>query len=134
MSNQQSTQSGKLNDVVDQLVKTLLPQAYKNKNYFVNDIPDHFQVGKDSQVIATVLGGLLSTAVSYAKGCRIWLSAKVYGNIILVHVKNSNGICYNTVGSRLQVLQSLAVRTNGSVGYTTHQSSITSLTFGFSNS
>ncbi len=122
-----------LTDVVDRVVKTLLPNAIRNKNFFVNDIPDHFQVGTDPQVIASVLGGLLSTVASYAKDSCIWLSAKLYGNVILVHVKNSNGFASNAVGNRLQQLQGLAGRANGTVGFTTYQSNITSVTFGFSN-
>jgi len=99
----------------------------------VNDIPDHFQLGKDTQLIASVLGGLLSTVVSYAKDSCIWLSAKLYGNVILVHVKNSNGFNCNAIENQLQQLQAMAGRTRGTVGFTSHDSNITSVTFGFSN-
>lgn len=134
MENLQTTPASKLNDMVDQVVTTLLPKAYLNKNYFVNDIPDHFQLGGDKHLIASILGGLLATAVTFARGSSIWLSAKIYGNVTLVHVRNSNGFNCESIESRLQVLQSLAGRTKGSIGFTSHQSTITSLTFGYSNS
>jgi hypothetical protein len=133
MENQQLNQRTNLNDTVDRVVKTLLPKASKNKNFFVNDIPDHFQLGKDAHVIASVLGGLLSTVVSYAKDSCIWLSAKLYGDVVLVHVKNSNGFRCNAIENQLQQLQRIAGKTRGTVGFTTHESNITSVTFGFSN-
>ena len=133
MENLKSIQVSNLNDVVDRVIKTLLPKASENKSFFVNDIPDHFQLGKDTQVIASVLGGLLSTVVSYAKDSCIWLSAKLYGNVVLVHVKNSNGFNCNAIENQLQQLQLIAGKTRGTVGFTAHESNITSVTFGFSN-
>jgi hypothetical protein len=133
MENQKLNQRTNLNDTVDQVVKTLLPKASKNKNFFVNDIPDHFQLGKDAQVITAVLGGLLSTVVSYAKDSCIWLSAKLYGNVILVHVKNSNGFVCGSIENHLHQLQLIAAKTRGTVGFTYHHQNITSVTFGFSN-
>lgn len=133
MENLKSIQVSNLNDVVDRVVKTLLPKASENKSFFVNDIPDHFQLGKDAHVIASVLGGLLSTVVSCAKDSCIWLSAKLYGNVVLVHVKNSNGFRCNAIENQVQQLQRIAGKTRGTVGFTTHESNITSVTFGFSN-
>jgi len=131
MESTKPTQVSKLNDVVDRLINTLLPKAYRNKSFFVNDIPDHLQLEQDSPVITSVLGGLLSTVISNAKESCIWLSAKIYGNVVLVHVKNSKGFSTHAMESQLQQLQTLAVKTRGTIGYTSHQSSITSLTFGF---
>lgn len=133
MENLKSIQISNLNDVVDRVVKTLLPKASENKSFFVNDIPDHFQVGKDVHVIASVLGGLLSTVVSYAKDSCIWLSAKLYGNVVLVHVKNSNGFKCNAIENQLQQLQRIAGKSRATVGFTRHDSNITSVTFGFTN-
>ena len=87
MENERRIPSNKLNDVVDCLINSLMPKAYSNKNFFVNDIPDHFQLEKELPVITSVLGGLLSTVISNVKDSCIRLSAKLYGNIVLVDVK-----------------------------------------------
>ncbi|WP_276499971.1 hypothetical protein [Terrimonas pollutisoli] len=87
MENPKPMQVNKLNDVVDRLINTLLPKASSNRSFFVNDIPHHLRLKKESPVITSVLGGLLSTIVSNAKDSCIWLSAKLYGNVVLVHVK-----------------------------------------------
>jgi hypothetical protein len=131
MENQRPNQANRLTDIVDRLINTLLPNAFRNKSFFVNDIPDHFQLSKDTPVITSVLGGLLSTVVSNAKGSCIWLSAKLHGNVILVDVKNDNGLNPHAIGCPLQRLQTLAEKDRGTIGFTSHQHSITSLTFGF---
>jgi hypothetical protein len=131
MENPKPTQVNKLNDVVDQLINTLLPKASSNKSFFVNDIPDHLQLKKESPVVTSVLGGLLSTVISNAKDSCIQLSAKLYGNVVLVHVKNAHGFNPHAIQSQLQQLQALAEKNRGTIGFTRHQSTITSLTFGF---
>ena len=122
-----------LTDVVDKIVSTLLPKATMNRSFFVNDIPDWFQLGENSENVTSVIGNLLSTAVHFAKESCIWLSAKLYGNVILVHVKCSNGFHCRTIEARIRNLQILAGRSGGAVGLTTWQNHVTSLTFGFSN-
>ena len=122
-----------LTDVVDSIVTTLLPKATMNKSFFVNDIPDRFYLGTNSEAIASVIGSLLSTVVSYVKDSCIWLSAKLYGNVILVHVKSSNGFHSPAIEGQIRKLQILAGRSRGTVGLTTYQNHITSLTIGFSN-
>jgi hypothetical protein len=131
MENTTPTRASKLNDLADRLINTLLPKAYQNKSFFVNDIPDHFHLQEDSPVVTSVLGGLLSTVASHAKNSCIWLSAKVYGNVVFVHVRNSSGFSTLAIEGQLQRLQALAEKNRGTVGFTSHHSSITSLTFGF---
>ena len=121
----------RIHEVADNLVKSFLPEAVSNQNFFINDIPEHLQFQKDSQVVASVLGGLLSAIATYAKNSCIRLTAKLYGNVILIHVKNSNSFNCNVIQGRLQQLQLLAGKAKGSVGFTSHQNSITSVTFGF---
>ena len=126
-------QVSRLHEVVDQLLKTFTAKATSNKSYFVNEIPGHLQLSRDPQVIASVLGGLLTTVVSYAKDSCIQLSAKLYGNIILVRVKNSGGFNINGIENKLQTLLPLAERMRGSIGFTTQRNNMTTICFGFSN-
>ncbi|HKO79512.1 MAG TPA: hypothetical protein VJU78_03915 [Chitinophagaceae bacterium] len=131
MENERRIPSNKLNDVVDCLINSLMPKAYSNKSFFVNDIPDHFQLEKELPVITSVLGGLLSTVISNVKDSCIRLSAKLYGNIVLVDVKNSNGFNPHALRGKFQQLQALAEKNKGTITFATHQQSITSVTFGF---
>jgi len=131
--NPQIRQVNRLHEVVDQLVKTFTAKATSNKSYFVNEIPGHLQLRRDPQVISSVLSGLLTTVVSYAKDSCIQLSARLYGNIILVRVRNSGGLNINGIDSQLQTLLPLAERMRGSIGFTSQRNNITTICFGFSN-
>src|SRR4030095_1209407 len=133
MHNEKPAPAHPLTDVVDNIVTTLLPKATLNKSFFVNDIPDRFNLGRNSEAIASVIGGLLSTVVSYAKDSCIWLSAKLYGDVILVHVKSSNGFYSPGIERQIRRLQLIAERNRGTVGLTAYQNHVTSLTFGFTN-
>ncbi|MFC0773311.1 hypothetical protein [Terrimonas alba] len=120
-----------IHDVADRLVTSFLPEAVSNQNFFINDIPETLQFHEDSQVAVSVLGGLLGAIARYARNSCIRLSAKLYGNIVLIHVKNSNGFNGHIIQGHLQQLQLLAGKTKGAVGFTSHQNILTSVTFGF---
>lgn len=122
-----------LHEVVNSLVTSFNVVATTNKNFFVNEIPGHLQLATDPQMIASVLSGLLSSVVSYTKDSCIRLSAKIYGNVVLVQVKDSTGCNSNVIASQVQKLQPLAERMRGSVGITSQRNNITTITFGFPN-
>jgi len=133
MSNEKPDLAHPLTDVVDNIVITLLPKATLNKSFFVNDIPERFRLGRNSEAIASVIGSLLSAVVSYAKDSCIWLSAQLHGNVILVHVKSSNGFNSPGIEQQIRRLQLIAGRNRGTVGLTAFQNHVTSLTYGFTN-
>jgi hypothetical protein len=126
-------QVNRLHEVVDRLVKTLQTKTTGNQSFFVNEIPGHLQLGRDPKVVASLLGGLLSTVISYAKDSCIRLSAKLYGNIILVRVKSSGDLSINGIDGYLQTLLPLAERRRGATGFTSQRNNITTICFGFSN-
>lgn len=126
-------QVNRLHEVVDRLVKTLQAKATGNQSFFVNEIPGHLQLGRDPQVIVSVLGRLLSAVVSYAKDSSIQLSAKMYGNVILVRVKSPCGFNNNGIEKQLQTLLPLAERMRGAIGFTSQRNNITTICLGFSN-
>lgn len=126
-------ESSVLREIVDHLVTSFSFKATSNKNFFVNEIPGHLQLSADPQRIAAVLSGLLSAVVSCAKDSCIRLSAKIYGNIILVQVKDSSSFNSHAIESQVQKLQPLAEKMKGSVGVTSKRNSVTTITFGFPN-
>jgi len=133
MSNEKPDLAHPLTDVVDNIVITLLPKATLNKSFFVNDIPERFRLGRNSEAIASVIGSLLSAVVSYAKDSCIWLSAQLHGNVILVHVKSSNGFNSPGIEQQIRRLHLIAGGNRGTVGLTAFQNHVTSLTYGFTN-
>lgn len=122
-----------LHELTDRLVSTLLPKATSNNSFFVNEIPDHLLLDTDPQMTASVLSGLLSAVVSYTKDSCIRLTAKIYGNVILMQVKESPGLNINAVEKEVSKLQPLAERMRGSVSITSQRKKLTTITFGFPN-
>lgn len=122
-----------LQELVGNLMTGFLAVADRNNNCFVNDIPDDVFIDSDREMIATVLGGMLSAVVRNAKDSCIRFSAKVYGNVILVHVKDYNSVNYCPVEKNLQQLQPLAERLGGSVGVTSQRQNVTTFAFSFPN-
>jgi hypothetical protein len=57
----------------------------------------------------------------------------MYGNIVLVRVRNSGSLNISGIESQLQTLLPLAERMKGSIGFTSQRNNITTICFGFSN-
>jgi hypothetical protein len=121
-----------LRQVANRLVKTFLPVAIRNKSFFVNEIPENLYIDSNPQLVASVFGGLLSSVVRHTKDSCIKLSAKVYNNVIVMHVKdcsNSN----HTVENGLKQLQPIAEKIGGVVSITSYRTNVTTFAFSFPN-
>jgi hypothetical protein len=122
-----------LQQLVGCLMTSFIPVANRNNNHFENDIPDDVYIDTDMELVATVLSGLLGAVTKNAKDSCIRLSAKIYGHVILVHVKDYNSVNYFPVENRLQQLQSLAEKIGGAVGVTSQRHNVTTFAFSFPN-
>lgn len=122
-----------LQELVGNLMQSFLPLAKRNKNHFVNDIPDDLYIDTDRDLVATVLSGMLSTIIKHAKESSICMSAKIYGNVVLVHIKDYNNFNYFSIENNLQKLQPLAEKVGGSVGVTSQRHNVATFAFSFMN-
>ena len=122
-----------LREVVGHLITSYRDNASGSKNVFVNEIPGHLQLNIDPQWMASVLSGLLSAVTYFAKDSCIRLTAKFYGNVILVQVKDSGSCDINAIESQIRKLQPLAESMKGTVGVTSRRNNMTTITLGFPN-
>ncbi|MGZ8524428.1 MAG: hypothetical protein ACXWV1_08360 [Chitinophagaceae bacterium] len=122
-----------LHQLTDCLVDSFLSKASSNNNHFINEIPDQLHLVTDRQMFATVLNGLLSAVVSFAKDSCIRLSAKIYGNVVLVQVKESTNLSNKAFESEVLKLQPQAEKMRGSVCVTSQRQKLTTINFGFPN-
>jgi hypothetical protein len=129
-----SLESGStLRHLTSQITNSFSPVATRNKSVFINDIPDNLYLQADRELVTSVLSGLVSAVVRNAKESRIRLSAKIYSNVVLVHVKDYNSLNHSRVESGLQELQPLAEKMGGSVGVTSQRHNIATYAFSFPN-
>ena len=122
-----------LDKLAEDMIKSFSPLATRNKSFFLNDIPGHLYIDTDPDIVAAIISGLLSAVVKNAKESCIRLSAKIYGNVILMHIKDYNSINYCPVENTLKKLQPMAEKVGGSVSVTSQRHNVATFAFSFPN-
>ena len=122
-----------LSELASNLTSGFLPLARTNKSVIVNDIPEDLFIDTDIEFVASIFAGLLAAVVKNAKESYIRLSAKVYGNVILLHIKDLNNFNYSPVENKVQQLQPLAEKIGGSVSVTSQRNNVATFAFSLPN-
>ena len=122
-----------LRDLTDSLINTFVDKAGRSKSFFVNEIPHHLQLDTDPQMFASVFNGLIAAVVSYTSDSCIRMTAKVYGSVVLVKVKNSNSSNIYDIEAEVQKFKPIVESINGSVHVTSQHKKMTTITFGFTH-
>ena len=122
-----------LRQLTDCLMHSFLHNDTSNKSFFFNEIPDHLHLATDKKIVVSVLSGVLSAVASHTEDNSIQMSAKTYGNVVLVRVKDSSGLNIDAIENDMCKLRPLAEKIRGSVGVTSQRKKLTTITFGFPN-
>jgi hypothetical protein len=122
-----------LDKLADRMIESFSPLAAHSRNHFVNDIPEQLYIDTDENILASILSGLLHAVVRNAKESCIRISAKIYSNVILVHIKDYNSINYCPVENSLSDLQFMAEKIGGSVSITSQRHNVATFAFSFPN-
>jgi hypothetical protein len=121
----------KLNELVERLAAGILPTAVRKKSFIVNDVPAELFIDTDEDVLAAVLSSLLQTVVNHAENSCIRVTAKAYGDIIIVNITDSNTANSYAVASALPRVQPLAEKIGGYLSMIRQWEKITTITFSF---
>ena len=119
--------------MINQLSVSILPSAMRRHSVVVNDIPSAMYVNTDAHKLAAVLGNLLSTMIGHSTNSYIRISAKTYGNVALLHIKDNSRLNSPAFACSLAEIQQLAERIGGNVGVTSYRNGITTVAFSFIN-
>lgn len=122
-----------LRALVNRLSVSAIPAATSRRSFIINDIPAGLAVNADEQVVATVFGNLLTTLIANTKDCCIRISAKIYGKIALLSIKESHQPNGKSFGANIRQIQQLAASIGGTVSVSYHQRKTTTLIFSFTN-
>lgn len=120
-----------LSQLIAVLVNSVLPTAVRRKSFIVNDIPRELYIAGNENILAAVLSTLLNTVVSHTEDCCIRISAKTYGGITLVYMKDSGSFNKYTVAYQLQELQLLAKKVGGCISVINRITEAPSIAFSF---
>jgi len=128
-----STTPKTLDYLVGLLATSVLPTAVRRNSFIVNEIPGKFYIATDENMLASVLSSLLHTVVTHTENSCIRIAAKEYGNVILVHMKDSRNFNNYPVANDLQQIQALAKKMGGCVSISSRRDENTIIAFSFPN-
>lgn len=122
-----------LQELIDRLVTGELPAVVAKNSFIVNEVPGELLIAADEKMLARVLGNLLHTVVSNAENSCIRVAAKAYGNIVLVHVRDTRRSDNRTIMEHLEQMQPLAEKVGGCVTVCNRQEETITVAFSFLN-
>ena len=122
-----------LHCMINQLTVSTMPSATRHRSTLVNEIPVELQVNTDQHKLAAVLGSLLDTVIGHTNDSCIRISAKKYGDVMLVHIKENTHLNGHAFSSRLEQSQKLAEKIRGNVTVTSFRNDITTIALSFIN-
>ncbi len=128
-----SSVSNNLNELMSRLVNSALPSAVRRKSFILNDIPENLYVSDNENMLAAVLSSLLNTVVNHTENSCIRVSAKPYGGITLVYIKDSGSLSNHTIVHQLKDLQLLVKKVGGCISIFTKRQETPSIAFSFPN-
>ena len=123
-----------LHNIAGIIVSSLEQAAIRNKCFIVNDVPEDILIDADEHLLASVLGGLVDEVFRHTENGCIRITAKLYHNLVLVHIKNDGSLNYDSVSQKLTRIQKQAERLGGFVGFTSYRNKLTTIAFSFINS
>ena len=122
-----------LHHLVDRLSMSLEPTARRNKNLILNNIPEDICSEIHVSMVASVLSRLMNIVILHTEDSRIRISAKTFGNVVLIHVKDDGCLNYDSISHKLAEIQSQAEKIGGFVGFTSYRNKLTTIAFSFMN-
>ena len=121
-----------LQQLAGSVMQKLLPDAVQNKNFFINDIPSNLAIEYNQDRVIAVLEGLLRTVLFHSRETCIRLSARQYGYVVVLDLKESGSINDYAMACGLPAVNGLAETIGGCLSISV-QKPMTTVAFSFPN-
>ncbi|WP_207511387.1 sensor histidine kinase [Longitalea luteola] len=118
-----------LHRLIDQLMVGLLPLVTGKKSFIINDVDQTFQVQADENLLAYVLGNLLSGAINGTENVCIRVEAVCNKEGVHVRVRNNGTYFYSTVSNGFSHVVQAARQLGGNISIYNQHNEGTTLTF-----
>lgn len=122
-----------LRKCVNQLITNLKPATIKDGDIIINDLPEEMFVSTHKETLTEILHCLLNTIAVNGHRHIIHISAKMIGNITLMHFRNNHSEYNDEIADSLQKTEPLAERLGGCVTISNNKMYGLNLTFTFIN-
>ena len=117
----------------EEIIKELYPTTLVNNCFVTNDIPNGICIETDQKIVLTTLQNIISLVAKTARNSQIQVAAKMYGDVILIQVKDHNTFNKMPFQSSLNSLQAMADQIGGFVGLSYPTNRGTTIAFSFPN-
>jgi K+-sensing histidine kinase KdpD len=104
-----------LYEIVKKLQAGLLPLSIQKKTIIINDADKNLRVFADENVLAFVIGSLMSNAVYSTYNCCIRVEASVKQRKIFIRITNNGMFVYNSLMNSLHNIAQAAQKLNGHI-------------------
>ena len=118
-----------LHRLIDQLMVGLLPLVTGKKSFVINDVDQAFRVHADENMLAFVLGNLLSGAINGTENVCIRVEAVCNEKGIQIRVRNNGTYFYSTVSHGFSHVVQAARQLGGNISIYNQRNEGTTLTF-----
>jgi hypothetical protein len=104
-----------LHRLISKLQKGLLQQTTCKQNVILNDVDKTLSVFADENILASIMGRLLSIAVESSSNCCIRVEAFLKENLIRIHIRNNGAFIYNSQMNNLREISQAASKLYGNI-------------------
>jgi hypothetical protein len=122
-----------LQKLVSHLVAGIVPAAVHRNNFLVNDIPGGLMVQANAERVTAVLTSLFNSILPYVENSCIRITAKVFGNVVLVQLRDHTGINSYFIEQHITEFLPMAEKIGGYIGITSQRDKETTIVFSFLN-
>jgi signal transduction histidine kinase len=118
-----------LHRLIDQLMVGLLPLVTGKKSFIINDVDQTFHLRADEQLLAYVLGNLLSGAINGSDNVCIRVEAVCDKEGVQIRVRNNGTYFYSTISNGFSHVVQAARQLGGNISIYNQHNEGTTLTF-----
>jgi signal transduction histidine kinase len=124
-----TTTSVPLNRLVNQLMTGLIPLAVNKKSFIINDVDQAISVHADVDVLAFVVGNLITNAINSGDNSCIRVEATVAEHVVQIRVRNNCAHFYSTNTGGFSRLATAARQMGGNISIHNQKNEGTTVVF-----
>jgi anaerobic glycerol-3-phosphate dehydrogenase len=133
MKNELTQTKVALHLMVSRISASSLTSASRKNSFIINDVPADLQAHTDENMLAAVLGSLLNTVITHTENCCIRISAKLYGRVVLLQLKETHQFHSHALAVNLKQVQQLAEKIGGTISVSNNCREASTIVFSFVN-
>ncbi|MBK5272443.1 MAG: hypothetical protein JJE22_15670 [Bacteroidia bacterium] len=122
-----------LHKFVSSLIDDLLSRTSGNLITIINDVPSEMLVSTDKNTLTTITANLLDIFVMNSQSDSIHISAKLIGNLTLLHMRSSDATYTESMANSMQKIEPMAETLGGCITLSNSIRKGLSLAFTFIN-